>query len=289
MPNELDRLLDGLSTIDVASVFVERLSEDVPTPSAEVADADLAFVLLAERAKGLYANFEHSLSSPAEFAPLLAIRPLIELAVVVKWISLDPEFHGLLWVSDSDASELTHLDAMLAHAKRRGSPEPSFDPSHRLSREAMRDEARARLRAAGRNYGKNRTMPSAIRMVEEVEKAIPEHKIAMRDAYEYAYRTFSPWQHSATSSFNATARRTGPDAWVWLGDRSPFTAEAMHAIAVSMYAYVLEVVLSQRADHDGAKLARAIRDHVVLRWVPSDTDPSQAPPGYASGDSTNGD
>ncbi len=268
-------MLAGLSTIELASVFLERLAEDTPPPSASVPDDDLPFVLLSERAKGLYANVHHSFSSPAEFAPLLAIRPLIELVILVKWISLDPEFHGFLWVSDSDASELTHLDAILTHAKARGSPEPQLDPIHRSSREARRDEAIARLKAAGRNYGKNRRMPSVIRMVEEVEKAVPGHKIAMRDAYEYAYRTFSPWEHTETSSFNATAERAGPGGWVWLGDRSPFSAEAIQAISVSMYAYILEVVLSKLANRDAAVHARAIREHVVMRWVPpDDADPS---------------
>ena len=280
MPDKLDSILEGLSTVELTSVFLKRLAEDIPTPSASIPDDDLPFVLLGERARGLFANFQHSVSSPALFAPLLAIRPLVELVILVKWISLDPPLHGFLWAADSDARELTHLDAILAHAALRGSPEPRLDPSHRSSREAMRDAATARLRATGRNYGTKRTMPSVIRMVEEVERAIPGHKIAMRDAYEYAYRTFSPWEHSDTSSFNGTAQRTGPDGWVWLGDRSPFEVEAVQAIAVSMYAYVLEVVLTQVASLDGANLARAIRDHVVTRWVGSaEADRSEGQPG----------
>jgi hypothetical protein len=42
-----------------------------------------------------------------------------------------------------------------------------------------------------------------------------------------------------------------------------------------MYAYILEVVLSKLANRDAAVLARAIREHVVMRWVPpDDADPS---------------
>jgi len=268
MSDDLDSLLSRLSTVELASVFLERMAEDVPTPSPDVSDRNLPFVLLAERARGLYVNFQHSLSSPTEFAPLLAIRPLVELAILVKWISLEPRLHGFLWIADSDASELTHLDAVLMHAKLRGSPEPQLDLSHRSSREAVRAAALEHLKAEGINYGKNRAMPSVSRMVEEVEKAIPGHKIAMRDAYEYAYRTFSPWEHTDASSFNSTGQPTEGEGWVWLGDGNPLGAEAVRAIATSMYAYILEVILKQLDNDDGAHLARMIRDYVVTRWIP---------------------
>ena len=45
-------------------------------------------------------------------------------------------------------------------------------------------------------------------MANEVISKEPGHKIVMNDAYVYAYKTFSPWEHSA-SSFKATATRPG--------------------------------------------------------------------------------
>lgn len=270
MTDPVDDILSNLTTIDLASAFLERLAEDIPTPTPDLEDRDITFAILGERAKSLYANFQHSLSSPAALGPLLAIRPLVELAILIKWISLDAAFHGFLWFADSEASELTHFDAIHKHSKTRGSPDPNVDPRHRTSKEVIRTEALSRLEAAGRDYGKHRILPSVIRMVEEVEKGIPGHKIAMRDAYEYAYRTLSPWEHTNASSFKATAERTTPGSWNWLGDRSAFHIEDIQAIAASMYAYVLEVIFSQLGSAANANLARTIRDYVVLHWVRSD-------------------
>ena len=269
MSEPLEDLLDKLSSIDLVSVFLERLAEDIATPSSDLESPANYHALVGERARGLYTNFGHSLTSPVAFAPLLAVRPLVELAILAKWISLDPEFHGFLWFADSEASELTHLDAMLEHSKTRGSPTPKFVPHDLTPKRAIHAEALRRLRGARRNYGKNRLTPSVIRMVEEVEKQVPGHKIAMRDAYEYAYRAFSPWEHSSASSFKATAEPTPPDSWRWLGDRSPFHIEAVQAIGASVYAYILEVVFLS-LEHENATLARTLRDYVTVRWVRSD-------------------
>jgi hypothetical protein len=106
-------------------------------------------------------------------------------------------------------------------------------------------------------------------MVEEVESAAPGHRIAMRDAYELAYRTFSPWEHTDASSFKSTAERSDGEVWTYLGDRTPFHAEDLRAIATSMYAYALETVLTSVKTGE-PQMARAVRDFVTVHWVRSD-------------------
>ncbi len=107
-------------------------------------------------------------------------------------------------------------------------------------------------------------------MANEVITKYPGHKIVMNDAYVYAYKTFSPWEHTDASSFKATADEIGPSEWEWVGDKSPWHPEDIEAIATSMYAYILETVFAAIGDDENALLARKLRDHVFLNYVRSD-------------------
>lgn len=263
-----DELLDR-NDLGTAAAVLAKLAADVPIPSYELGDDVLPFALLGDRACSLFRNFIHAADSPAALGPVLAIRPLIELSILVKWLSIDPDLHRVLWLAESDATELRHAELMTAHLRARGNdPEPPRDPTQQAEKERFRDEARARLKAAGRNYG-TRLVPSVARMVEEVERAVPGHRIAMRDAYELAYRTFSPWEHTDASSFKSTAERSEGASWTYLGDRTPFHAEDLRAIATSMYAYALETILTSTKTGE-PQMARAVRDFVTVHWVRSD-------------------
>ncbi len=54
-----------------------------------------------------------------------------------------------------------------------------------------------------------------------------------------------------------------------MGDRVPFNAEDLCAIATSMYAYAIETVLTG-TNTGQPKMARAVRDFVTIQWVRSD-------------------
>ena len=268
-----DALQDRLSemtTLQVANVFIERHAEELPTPGPGQDTTLTAMALLGQRARSLYANFQHSLGSPAEIGPVLAVRPLVELVILAKWISLDPELHMFLYVADSDAAELAHMDDVREHAKDRGSSIPVDPNDPTPTKEATRDAAFAKLKELGKNYGKDRILPNLRRMANEVITKEPGHKIVMNDAYVYAYKTFSPWEHTDASSFKATANETGPSEWVWVGDKSPWHPEDIEAIGTSMYAYVLETVFAAIGDEDNALFVRQLRDFVFLKFVRSD-------------------
>lgn len=262
---DLDELLAQLRTLDLVRLFLERVAEEVPTPSPSLEQADGFLALLGQRAASLYANVHHSFESPAAFAPILAVRPLVELVIVTKWISLNSELHGFLYMADSEVLELANLKRITAHSVRRGSKIPPADLDEEAVRKAIEAEGKRRLKAAGLNYGRGRLFPPIDRMVEDVSKTLPGHEIAMRDAYDLAYRTFSPWEHSSGSSFKATALVDG-SSWRWAGDQSPFGREDIEAVAASMYAYLLETVLAATKP-EAADLARVVRDYVTTRWV----------------------
>ena len=239
----------------------------------------VAMTLLGQRGKSLYANFQFSLRSPAEIGPVLAIRPLVELVILTKWISLDPELHVFLYMADSDASELAHMADVREHAAFRGSAIPQHPDDPTPTKEASRDAAFAKLQELGKNYGKGRIMPNLRRMADEVISRVPGHKGVMNDAYVYAYKTFSPWEHTEASSFKSTGKETGPGQWEWLGDNSPWHPEDLEAIASAMYAYVLETVFATLEDADNALMTRQLRELIIRSHVRSDQvqPPSERP------------
>lgn len=54
-------------------------------------------------------------TSPADIAPILALRPLVEAAILTKWISLDPTLHGELWFAHAEDRELTGMREQERH------------------------------------------------------------------------------------------------------------------------------------------------------------------------------
>lgn len=266
---ELRQQFDELTTLELVRLYLERLAEDIPEPDHRGGTL-AAMALLGQRAKSLYANFHYSLGSPADFAPVLAVRPLVELVILTKWISLDPELHTFLHVADSDASEMSHLTAIREHAKARGSGiavNPN-DPTPTMK--ANRDAALAKLKELGRNYGEGNILPNVRRMAAEVSNKVPGHKVVIDDAYIYAYKTFSPWEHTEASSFKATGKETAPGEWKWIGDKSPFHPEDIEALAAAMYAYVLETVFATVGEPTLAVYARMGRAHIITNYVRSD-------------------
>lgn len=139
-------------------------------------------------------------------------------------------------------------------------------------RAASRDAVAERASKAGKKYG-GKPMPALDRLVMEVEKSDPGHRVAIRQAYDLAYRSMSPWMHSEATSFKSTA--TGePDAMTFHGDVSPFAPDMLHVTAGMLYAYVLEVVGAAAGDGSD-KDAREWRDMLTIYPLNSRGDSTQ--------------
>jgi hypothetical protein len=257
-----------LDDLAAAADLLMKLSAAVPTP-LDGMDADvLMFAVIGARARSLYSNFLHATTSPTTVGAAVAITPLIELAILAKWLSIEPELHRILWFGESDANDLRQIASITAQVTLRGSELPQYQPSEIQAKELARDEARLRLAAANRDYG-DRLIPTLSQMVEEVETALPGFKIAMRDAYDLAYMAFSPWQDTAASTFKRTAEATATGGWRFKGDGTPYHDEDVKAIGAAMFAFLLEtVLLGTQSGQPG--VVRAVRDFVVLHWVRSD-------------------
>lgn len=257
-----------LDDLTEASDVLAKLAADIPTPRDDMDQDVLLFALIGFRARTLYGNFLHATTSPTNLGPVLAIAPLVELAILVKWLALDPDLHRVLWFSESDATELIQIDVITTHLQFRGNTPTPGDPTQLELKEQGREEGRARLAAAGRDYGE-RLMPTLAQMVEEVEAATPGYKVAMRDAYDLAYRVFNPWQHTEASTFKSTAEVLDAGGWKFDKDHAPFNPEDLKAMAAAMYAFALETVLAGTKTGQ-PQIVRAVRDFVTVHWVRPD-------------------
>lgn len=116
--DELHRLLDALGPLGIADAALLKFGDSIGDPT-KAASEQVVLLLLGHRATSLYRNFVHSLDSPVELGPILAIRPLVEVAILAKWVSLDPPLHGELWFGHSDARDITAIQESERHLQVR--------------------------------------------------------------------------------------------------------------------------------------------------------------------------
>jgi hypothetical protein len=264
-------------TLTIAEAFLLKFGDGIGDPTKQDSHAKFYATIIGVRAQSLYANFIHSLSSPAEIGPILALRPLVEAAILAKWISLDPTLHGELWFAQSEDRDLTAIREAERHlgVRVRGDLTTAAIVESIEQKTAWRDEAVTRSKAAGKNYG-DRPMPHIDRMVTEIEQSDPGHKMAMRQAYDAVYRSVSPWDHTEAASFKATAEDS-ETGLRYLGDVSPYRLDLLRLIAGAMFAYVLEIV--GLAAGDGSEVpARFIRDYLTMAHPTDDLQSLDKPP-----------
>jgi hypothetical protein len=265
-PDAAEAALDLMADDDllVAEVILLKMGDRLPDPTKPTSERERYTSLMGVRARSLYENFLYSIGSPVEIGPILALRPLVETAILIKWISLDPTLNGQLWFAHAESRDLT---AMSEQEKHLGPHVHVSIPDDVITeakeeKQAFVDAAFAATAAAGKSYGKDRPLPHISRMVEDIERADPGHKQAMRQAYDAVYRAISPWDHSEASSFKATAIVT-PSGVDFVGDRSPFVVEHLRIIAAAMFAYILEVHGVEPEVGD-AITPRIIRDYLTI-------------------------
>lgn len=273
---------EDVDPLDIAEVLLLRMGNDIGDPTMQDSHAKMYSFLIGHRATSLYANFLHSLSSPTDIAPILALRPLVEAAILAKWISLDPTLHGELWFAHAEDRELTAMREQEKHIglRVRGDIPDAVITETVEQKKAWRDEAVAHGKAAGKKYG-DKAMPELARLVQEIETKDPGHKMAIRQAYDVAYRGFSPWMHAEASSFKSTAANT-PEGVTYLGDVSPYRIEHLRVIAGAMFAYVLEII-GVAADDGTDATARFIRDYLTIAREVEGVAPTANKPALSDG------
>jgi hypothetical protein len=241
-----------------------EMARPFPEPTPLGAPGAAVASLMGARSRSLYRGFLHALTGPSEPSVAIELRPIVELAILLKWFSLDPDLHGDLWDAQSDANDLRVIQETgeyLALTNPSQTPEDVL-LAMRAIKEQKVGEARARLRATQRRYGE-RVAPGVLTMVKEIVEADPGHAIAMRQAYIVAYRNLSPWVHTEAASFKSTTKQTGATTAEFVGDRVPLAKTALRQLGAAMFAYCIEVVSEMGQTPDRRDEARAIRDELV--------------------------
>jgi hypothetical protein len=226
-------------------------------------EAELLIYLLTNRAVSLYHGFLHAMGGPSTSTPIIDARSLVELAIRLKWVTLDPPVNAILYYGSSEDADLKAIRAL---EQNLGFVPPApLDAATvevmKAQKAEIRDDAKALAVARGRRYG-TRVMPDVEGMVREVESQDPAFATAMRQAYDDIYRAFSAWTHSEVMSFKHFVRENGDGTATYLGDGWGIAPEHVRVVAASTFALVLEVVGSGR-DEKLAREARAARERLT--------------------------
>lgn len=245
--------------IDAAERKLLGLARQIPEVRRARDEAEVLLYLLGHRAASIYGGFLHAMKGPSTATPIVDARSLVELAIRLKWVTLDPPINAALYFGGSENADLKALRALEEHLGV--TPPASLDPGtvQRLKAEkvAIRDKAKALAMKEGRNY-RDGLMPTVERMVDEAAKADPANALAMRQAYDHMYRAFSAWAHSEVMSFQHFVRENGDGTVSYLGDGWGIVPEHVRVMAASTFAFVLETVSDGR-DERLAGEARAVR------------------------------
>ena len=110
-PDAAETALELMAADDllVAEVILLKMGDRLPDPTKPTSERERYTSLMGVRARSLYENFLYSIGSPVEIGPILALRPLVETAILIKWLSLDPTLNGQLWFAHAQSRDLTAM------------------------------------------------------------------------------------------------------------------------------------------------------------------------------------
>ena len=235
MPDELDS--KTLVDLALAEAGLDELASRLPNP---VGQPDLMAVVGAafgSRARDLYAGFLYAIDGPSVIAPLVLARPLIELAILLRWIRDDVEPRHDLWQAHSAEMEAKAIRQAAAHL-----PRPVGDPYHIDELGAVlaeKDVFAAAGRKRANRLGTERALPGLTEMIQSVEKRSEAEGHALGQAYDIAFRFVSPATHSDDSSFrmNFVEKSGSP---VQYAERSIVDPDHLRLIAAGCMAHAIE-------------------------------------------------
>lgn len=200
---------------------------------------------------------------------LILLRPIVEAAILVRWLEVDPQLHTDMYLAEDDRSRLSAAPAITEFRRRREIPSsgPVFDPADAVRMRSEVERTKAKAIAAGRITKKsNRVLPLILDM------AMATADTAIWEAYEIIYRVASPWTHFGGRSLAHHEFEKRPDG-THIEPRSVFGADAIRGVS----APTMLVLLGSTSRICGLGFeteARIIQDTLALwpREVVKDVD-----------------
>jgi hypothetical protein len=199
------------------------------------------------------------MQGPSSATPIVDARSLVELAIRLKWVTLDPHVNAALYCGGSEDADLKAVRALEEHLGMTLPPslEPLTVAKLKAEKVPIRDQAKALASMEGRKY-RDGLMPTLEGMVEEVAAGDATSARAMREAYDDMYRAWSAWAHPELTSFKHFVRENGDGTVAYLGDGWGVIPERLRVMTASVFALVLETIAGGR-DEKLAREARAAR------------------------------
>jgi hypothetical protein len=233
---------------------VERLVRALDVPIDGLPGAAAAAVGLGMRAGDLYESIRHAGSADGTAATIL-VRPIVEIAIVIRWIERDPNTRVRLWLAEDDRQRLLLEERVVEMHRRRGATlGPVLDPPIRAAIQREIDQVRA---LTSRRRGP--LLPSLEEMMAD---AAPD----LWEAYEVAFRATSPAVHSAPRSMTNDRLEHRPDG-MHLVPGTAWDPRSTEELATAVLCAVIEAV-SRLARLPHEAVAREIRAELAAWGLP---------------------
>jgi hypothetical protein len=250
-----------LADLALAEIGLDELASRLPNPVGTPNLTALAGALFGSRCRDLYAGFLHACEGPSAIAPLVLARPLIELAILVRWIRDDAEHRFELWQAHSADMDTKAMRQVAEHL-----PRPVGDPFHIdqfSTLLAEKDSMAAKARKEANRESQDRVLPGLTDMIQAIAKQSKADAYALWQGYDLAFRSISPATHSDESSFRMglIQRADGSADYV---ERPTVERDALRLIVASCVAYTIESAARMCDLNELASAALAIRAMLVV-------------------------
>jgi hypothetical protein len=221
------------NALRTAEAEVDNLAAQLDVPLEGRTTACIVVLGIARQAHVVYQGVRReALADPTGINPAILLRPLIEAAIVVRWIEDSPELRVDMYLAEDKRQKLAALDSFKAFRKRRGgtSSGPLLSRAEVRNLTAHVSEVRTRARAAAEPIG---TKGPVVPAVEEM--ATSTRDTATWEAYQIVYRVASPYTHVGAWSLasHSVEVRAGGSHLVVAGGLSGLAARAMATPAMA--------------------------------------------------------
>lgn len=214
----------------VVESTVRRLGElsDSLSPGPWVLPEMVAPWSLLQRARSLLNAILWLLDGPSDAAVRIVARSLVDLAITVAWLHLDPDTHVRLWTAEQWRRELELLPEL---ERRMGPLEDEESLSVLKMKRSVIEQART-LALDKRVAGVGRRGPLIPKLKDRAEAVGTD---ATRDAYTLLFTVWSEWGHTGAGSLSVSSNGTS----VTFEDGPPGDVLQLRSMACAVYAYVL--------------------------------------------------
>lgn len=198
-----------VDALSYAEERIQALVASLDRPIEGLAQPGALTLGIARQAGAVHRDLITLCASNRLTSPVILVRPIVEAAILVRWIEVDPQPHTDMYFAEDDRQRLSSVPAFVEFRRRRGTPMsgPVFSPDVEAEMRKGVTDVKAAAIAAGKITKKsNRVLP----LIQDMAKATGDS--AIWEGYQVIYRVASPWTHfggRAMSHYEPETRSDG--------------------------------------------------------------------------------